>query len=121
MVTIPRPIHGARWSVTVARRTPRGTVTVPVAWLTVPVEEVAMLRTKDGSWKRTGPLGGPPRPTTSEPFDRCATRESSRTLSAPAMPQACGDEPWPVDGCRPTQRDWGSGALELSHHDHGPL
>src|ERR1700734_3070755 len=61
MVTIPRPTHGARWSVTVARRTPRGTVTVPVAWLTVPVEEVAMLRTKDGSWKRTGPLGVPPR------------------------------------------------------------
>ena len=52
---------------------------------------------------------GTPRPTTSAPPARTATRESSRTLSAPAMPQACGDEPCPVAGCRPTHGDCGSG------------
>ena len=40
------------------------------------------------------------RPPGSRP-DRCATSESSSTLFAPAMPQAWGDEPWPVDGVPP--------------------
>src|SRR5258708_7101904 len=61
------------------------------------------------------------RPTTREPSDRGATSESSSTLSAPAIPQAWGDAPWPADGWRPTQGEVGSGALELSHHERGPL
>src|SRR5271157_5406826 len=65
--------------------------------------------------------GGTPRPTTSEPAARCATSESRRTLFAPAMPHAWGDDPCPVAGWPPTQGVLGSGALELSHHESGPL
>ena len=110
-------------------------VTVPVPWSTRPTEVVAMLSTKDGSWKSTGPDGGwplrvsvtdwpldeilrfsllppvvgklvtemgeplsshlvgTPRPTISVPSDIWATRESNKTLLAPAIPQACGEDP----------------------------
>ena len=43
--------------VTVTCRTVGGSVTVPVAWSTVPAEADATLPTKEGSWKRTGPAG----------------------------------------------------------------
>ena len=66
--------------------------------------------------------GGTPRPTTREPSDRCATRESSSTLLAPAMPQACGDEPWPVAGCRPDPgRAGGPGRSSSPTTSSGPL
>jgi hypothetical protein len=54
-----RPAHTWR-NMTVTCRTVGDTVTVPVAWSTVPAEVDAMLRTKLGSWKRTGPVGRAP-------------------------------------------------------------
>ncbi len=41
---------------------------------------------------------GTPRPITRLPSDRCAASESSSTMLALAMPQACGDEPFPASG-----------------------
>ena len=55
--------------------------------------------------------GGTPRPTTRDPSDRCATRESRSTLLAPAMPQACGEEPWPAAGMAAHPGERGLGAL----------
>src|SRR5580700_6497906 len=46
---------------------------------------------------------GTPRPTIRLPSDRCAASESSSTMLALAMPQACGDEPLPASGCVPVR------------------
>jgi hypothetical protein len=64
---------------------------------------------------------GMPRPTTREPPERCATSESNRTLLAWAIPQAWGEAPWPVAGCRPIHGVRVDGADELSHQEYGPL
>ena len=52
---------------------------------------------------------------------RSATSESSSTPLAVAIPHACGDAPWPEDGCRPIHGVWSDGAEALSHHEYGPL
>ena len=138
-------------------------VTVPVPWSTRPAEVVAMLSTKDGNWKSTGPDGGwprrvsvtdwpldeilrlslrpsvvgklvteiggsplshragTPRPTTRSPSVRWATSEASSTPLAWDIPQAWGEAPCPVAGCRPSHGVWVEGADELSHHEYGPL
>ena len=71
------------------------------------------------SWATHWP--GMPRPTIKVPSDRCATNESNRTLFAWEIPHACGEEPCPVAGCRPIHGVEAEGALELSHHEYGPL
>src|ERR1700735_459337 len=63
---------------------------------------------------------GIPRPTTSERSDRCAAIESSSTMLALAMPQACGDEPLPDSGWMPVHGDPGFGNCSLSHQEYGP-
>ena len=85
-----------------------------------PPSMVGKLVTARG-WLSPSQLFGTPRPTMSAPSDRWATNESRRTLLAPAIPQAWGDEPWPAAGCRPTHEVVGEGAVELSHQDIGPL
>ena len=50
-----------------------------------------------------------------------ATSESSRTLLASAIPQACGEEPCPAPGWLPIHGVSGTGPVELSHHEYGPL
>ena len=54
---------------------------------------------------------------------RRAGRRSSRAAPCPtpAMPQACGRGALAGPGGCPTHGACGSGALELSHHDQGPL
>ena len=64
---------------------------------------------------------GTPRPTTRAPSVRWATSEASSTPLACDIPQACGEAPCPVAGCRPSHGVWVEGADELSHHEYGPL
>jgi len=64
---------------------------------------------------------GTPRPTIKVPSELCATSESNKTLFAWEIPQAWGDDPWPVAGCFPIHGVSAEGALELSHHEYGPL
>src|ERR1700750_3267137 len=63
---------------------------------------------------------GIPRQTTSEPSDFWTTIESSSTMLALAMPQACGEEPLPDSGCVPVHGDPGLGNCSLSHQEYGP-
>ena len=64
---------------------------------------------------------GTPRPTTRAPSVRWATSEASSTPLACDIPQAWGEAPCPVAGCRPSHGVWVEGADELSHHEYGPL
>jgi hypothetical protein len=64
---------------------------------------------------------GTPRPTIKVPSELCATSESNKTLFAWDIAQAWGEEPWPAAGCFPIHGVLAEGALELSHHEYGPL
>jgi len=55
------------------------------------------------------------------PSERCAASESSSTMLALAMPQACGDAPLPDSGWVPVHGEPGFGNCWLSHQEYGPL
>lgn len=64
---------------------------------------------------------GTPRPTIKVPSELCVTSESNKTLLAWDIPHVWGEEPWPAAGCFPIHGVFAEGALELSHHEYGPL
>ena len=73
------------------------------------------------AWPLVSQASGTPRPTTRLPSARCAASESSSTMLALAMPQACGEEPLPASGWVPVHGEPGLGNCWLSHHEYGPL
>jgi hypothetical protein len=72
-------------------------------------------------WPLASQPDGIPRPMIRAPSERCTASESSSTLLALAIPQACGAEPLPLAGCTPVHGEPVLGKSELSHQENGPL